>query len=447
VKISIIGAGDVGFHLAKVLSTEGHHVTVIDKDAAKLLRIEDLLDVRVILGSGSSVPDLERASVPTADILFAVSNVDEVNMLAGYFGKCLGAKKTIIRVKEYAQLRGRKDFYRKVLQPDLMICSDDLSAMEISYLVRDHRAVAVEDFAEGIVQVRRAKVSPEFPIVGKPLADVDLPEGCLIAAIFREDGIIIPGGTDTVESEDEILLIGKREGVENFENAVGGFKVEARNVTLYGGGNMVREVAQALTRVKVKIKVISSDPNETKDLAEKLQGATVVAGDATDVALLREERIANTDVFVAISSVDEKNLLACQMAKALGAKRTLSLVQRPDYAPFAKALAVDAVVIPRLLIANHILNFVRRGELSSIAIIEEGKAEIIETVIHSESKLVDKSLAEAGLPKGTVVGAVVREGETVVPKGAFKFKAYDTLVVFTTIQALPSLEKLFPPMN
>jgi trk system potassium uptake protein TrkA len=429
--ILIVGLGEVGTHLAKILSGEGHPVTVVDADPYKLKSVSESLDVTAVLGDGSEPAVLDRADAASADVLLAVSNDDNVNKLTCLFGKRMGAKKTIVRVKDLTSIRRFRTFFKRNLQHDLVLSLEDLAAEEIVKTVRQKEAVGVETFAEGKIQLRRLRLSEESSLLGVPVKDLKMPAGVLITAIDRDHEVVIPGGSDILQAHDEVFVLGSPKSIASLEKKTGVRSVYLRNVVMFGSTGTVSHVCQALHRLRVETRIIVEDRDEAERLSTELESAVVLHGNGTDLALLQEEHVGDADAFLGLSDEDEKNLMSCQLARSLNVPRTVALVQKPDYVSIYQQLGIDVAVSPRLLCANRILSFVRGGSISTIATIEEGKAEVLEIEIKPGSKLVGRTLAKAGFPRGCVVGAIAREnGEILIPRGEDKIEPGDSMVLF-----------------
>ncbi len=444
-RILIIGAGEVGIHLARVLTEERHQVVVVDSDAEQLSRIEEMLDVQVVLGHGASATILERAGAFNTDILLAVSSQDEVNLLAALFGKSMGAKRTIVRIKNSEYVRYHKPFYKRVLEYDSMLVLNDLCSQEIAELVRQHRAIAVENFAAGKIQMRQLKVTEDSAWVGMTLAKAKIPKGILVTAVIGEQEIVIPRGDTRINLGDELLLIGRQDTMENVEDITERLNKGVRNMILMGGGDVGLSVAQAFEYSGVRVKLLEADLARAKTLSETLDDVVVIHGDGTDINLLTEMGAGSTDVFVASGGQDETNLMACQLAKALGAKKTIALVDKPDYVPLYHKLGIDAAISPRLLVAQKILRYVRSGLISTIAVIQEGKAEVIEMKALKGSKIIGTPLRKLGFPKGAVIGSILRGNEVIIPDGNEVIQPEDSCIIFTFLENVPLVEKLFAP--
>ncbi|MFY9340905.1 MAG: Trk system potassium transporter TrkA [Planctomycetota bacterium] len=437
--ILIVGLGEVGSYLAKVLSTEGHSVTVVDPDLQRMRRVADLLDVQAVHGDGSRPDVLDRAEAHQVDLLLAVSNDDKVNMLTCLFGKRMGAKKTVLRLRDTSAVRRSKTFFRKNLQYDLLLSLDDLAAEEIVKSVRENAALGTDNFAEGKVLLRRFKLEPNGPFTGQQLKDLKIPAGMLITAIDRNHDVVVPGGSDDLRAGDEVFVLGEPKAIAQFEKKIGARQPKARAVVLFGGTGIALQVAQALQREHVDVRVIVEERAEAERLSEVLKNKNVVVlhADATDLNFLQEEHVGETDAYLGISAEDERNLMSCQLSKSLGVRRTVALVQKPDYVSLYQRLGIDVAVSPRLLCANRILAFVRSRSISTVATIEEGKAQVLEVELPPGSALVGKALKDAGFPRGCVVAAITREGgDVVIPRGDDELQAHDQMVLFVLHQVV-----------
>jgi len=249
--------------------------------------------------------------------------------------------------------------------------------------------------------------------------------------IDRDHEVIVPGGSDDLRAGDDIFVIGEPKAIATFEKKIGKKPAPTRNVVVFGGSRVSQQVCQALQREHVGVRVIVEDRAEAERLSEVLKGVVVLHGDATDLNLLQEEHVGEADAFLGISDADERNLMSCQLSRNLGTKRTVALVQKPDYVSLYQRLGIDVAVSPRLLCANRILAFVRSRSISTIATIEEGKAEVLELEVQPGSQLVGKKLKEAGFPRGCVVAAITREDGTVlIPRGEDELQALDQMVLF-----------------
>ena len=441
--ILIVGLGEVGSHLAKVLSSEGHSVTVIDSNLRNLERETEGLDVRHIKGDGSWPSVLDQADADVVDLLLAVSSDDRVNMLTCLFGKRMGAKSVVLRVKDTTPFEGFRTFFRKNLMFDLLLSLEDLAAFEITKTIRENQAVEVENFVDGKVQMRRLRLKEDSSLLSAPVKDIKIPDGVLITAIDRDHEIVIPGGEDVLQADDEIIVVGEPHSIEAFEKLLGTQARTLRKVVISGGTGIAEQVCRALEGLRVDTRIIVEDRERAEDLSAKLAHTLVIHGQGEDLDLLREEHVGDADAFLAITDDDENNLMSCQLARSLGVARTVALVHRPDYVSIYETLGIDVAISPRLLCASRILSFVRSGSVSTIATIEDGKAEVLELEVRPGSKIVGKTLAQIRFPRGCVVGAIAREtGEVVIPQGTTVIEALDNLVLFILTEVVDKVVKL-----
>lgn len=442
VNILIVGLGEVGTHLAKVLSKD-HAVTVIDASRDRIRRVADQLDVKAVHGDGAQPHVLDVADAPLADLLLAVSNDDNVNMLTCLFGKRMGAKRTVLRLRDVGPFKKARTFFRKNLMYDLMLCLDEIAAEEVVKTIRQNSAVGVETFADGKIQMRRLRLTEDSRFTGVAVKDLKIPQGVLITAIDRDQQVIIPGGADVLQAGDDVFVLGDPKSIAAMEKKSGVKPTYLRKVVLYGSSGLVIRIGEAMQRLHVDCRIICEDRQEAEKVSEALDGATVLHADVTDQSFMEEEHIGEVDAFLSLSDQDERNLISCQLARNLGAKRTAALVHKPDYVGLYQQLGVDVAISPRLLCANRILSFVRTRSVSTIAVIEEGQAEVMELELMPSSKLVGKTMASAKLPRGCVVGAIVREsGEIIIPRGDTELHGHDNLVVFVLNEVMEKVVAL-----
>ncbi|MFT7618115.1 MAG: trk system potassium uptake protein TrkA [Planctomycetota bacterium] len=442
-RITILGAGEVGKHLAKALIGDGHAVVLIDSDRNVVQKARDSLDIEVVLGHGGNVDVLDQAMVGTCDLFCAVTFNDELNMLASLLAKKLGAKQTAVRVHGLSHITKRRFFYRKTLEFDLTISPEEMTASAISGQVRGQDLVSVETVADGKIQLHRFELTGRFDAAGKKIKDIKLPRQCLITALVRGTSILIPTGEDEVRMGDEVLLIGATETMERVDKILGGRISMPRKVMIVGGGRTGRAVARTLERLRLKLKILDINRDHCEVLAGLLPNAEIEHGDGTKIQHLMEANVEKVDLFLALTDNDEVNLISCQLAKEIGAAKTMAIVSKPDYQDLYKRLNVNAIVSPRTLVAERILRFVRSGGDSRITSIEHGRAEVIELGLGENSKLIGKALKDIDFPRGALVGAIVREEGVFVPRGNDVIEADDMLIVFALTQARKNVEALF----
>jgi trk system potassium uptake protein TrkA len=447
--IVIVGAGEVGYHLADILSREEHRVSVIDNTPEQVRRIKEALDVHALLGDGTRAEMMTQAGVSKADIVVAVTQNDYVNMLVCTMAQALGAKRIILRLKDISRLEGYRYFYKQTLGFDVVLSTDELAAEEIIGTVRQHRALEVESFADGRVQLRRLRIREEGELTGDNLAGLDLPSGLLVVAVSRRDQFFVPGGSDKLEVDDQVYLIGRGPDLDQFELLAGAPKIGRRSVVIMGGGGVGLQIARRLDQMPgIAVRLLEKSAKRAKAIASEFSSSVMVlVGDSTDLDLLMEERIGEANVFIATTADDERNMVACQLARSLGVERTVAMVNKASYRQIYDLLGVDRAISPRVLCANHILRFVRSRSVSSIAVIADGRAEVLELEAHHKDGKHERRVKNLGLPRGTVLGAVVRADDVIIPSGDTVVRNGDQVILFTLPENLSSIEETFRPIG
>lgn len=436
--------GEVGGHIARVLTDDGHDVVLIDRSAAALQRAEELLDVSTIVGHGGDLERLRQANVATCDLFVAVTDHCELNLVACVQARALGAKRTVARVMGAAYGELSRERATNPFGIDLIINPTIQIAAEIRRLVRSGTAIAVQDFADRLIEMMQLPVDAGARSIGVPLKDLRVPEQTLVAAILRGDELVVPGGNDAVLAGDEVLVIGRTEHIAEVERAFGRKRSRfGRRAILVGGGELAVHVANALADDGFHVVIMERDRARCQELARELDRAVVLHADGTNSALLEEEGVSSADVFVAISDEDELNLMASVLAKDLGAPRCIALVHRPDYAHICERLGIDATLSPRLTVAQHVLKYVREGDVVSVTPVLDGRAEFVELVVSDKSRIAGMTLQDAGFPRGSIACAVLRPAGAFVPRGDTVLAAGDQVVVFLRTEARGGVERLF----
>lgn len=442
--IVIVGMGEVGSHIARVLTDDDHDVVLIDRNAAALERAEEMFDAATIVGHGGSLEKLRAANVETCDLFVAVTDHCELNLVACMQARALGAARTVARVMgdayaELSTLRGANP-----LGIDLVINPTIQIAAEVRRLVRTGSAVAVQDFADRLIEMVQLPIEAGARVIGTPLKDLRLPSQTLVSAILRGDELIVPGGNDAILAGDEVLVVGNTDRIPEVERTFGRKRSRfGRRAILVGGGELGVHVARALQQDGFHVVLIERDRERCQELAKILDQAVVLHADGTNTALLEEEGVASADVFIAISHEDELNLMASVLAKDLGARRCIALVHRPDYAHVCERLGIDSTLSPRLTVAQHVLKYVRAGEVVSVTPVLDGAAEFVELVVGEKSRVAGQTLQDAQFPRGSIVCAVLRESGAFVPHGTDDLRSGDQVVVFLRSEVRPAVERLF----
>ena len=433
--VLVVGMGEVGYHVAKVLSEAKHSVTVVDPDPLKIKRASEVLDVQVLCGDGTLPRVLDEADAASMDLVLCVTDNDRANMLTCLLSRASGAQQGIVRVKDLEDYKNYRALLRRNIRFDEILSLEGLAAEEIAKIVRRNQAVALENFLEGQVTLRVLRVKAKSPLLGKPLKDIKLQGGVLIVATRRGGVTTIPAGDHEFEIDDEVYVLGKPSSVEEFEGWVGDHRGRPRNVVIFGSTSVAFYAARALERHGVKIRMMVDDVAASERYAELLESTTVLLVDGIDIEAFKEEHVGKADAFVAASGIDERNLLSCQVAGRLGCERTIALVNSSDYVDIYEAIGIDRAVSPRLLCSDRIMARVQAGKLQLLAMFDEGAAQVCTAHIGAGSALIGKKLFEAGFPRDCLVGAIQRHGEdgvneVLIPKGDHELREDDELILF-----------------
>lgn len=445
--IIILGAGEVGFFLAKNLSSEGHDIVIIDNDPAQIQRINESLDVMSIHGDGTGISNLKRAGLENADMLVAVTSTDEVNLIGCMIAKKFGVATKIARVRntDYSS----PDF---VLSPeemgvDMMINPELEVADEIVQLIRYPQAFDMLEFYEGKIVLLGIAIDDNSPVKGQTLSQIVPRYGELTfraVAISRKGQTIVPHGREIVMSGDRFYVVVKREMLDEIFRLSSGELREIHHVMILGGGKIGRQVARKLSEFKhCDVKLIESNREKSRLIAEQLTDTLVVHGDGTDMDLLAQEGIIEMEAFIALTDDDENNIVSSLLARHLRVKRTITLVSRGDYMPIIKTIGLDVAVNKRLITSNKILKFIRRGSIISLNTLRGVDAETIEFKTPKNCRVANKKLRDIEFPQGVVVGALVHNGEVSVPVGDSVIHPGDLAVIFTIPESVRQVEKMF----
>jgi trk system potassium uptake protein TrkA len=451
--IIVAGGGIIGSHIAALLADEEHEVVVLEQSKEALENIRRQLDVKTIQGNSATPTILKQAEAERADLVLAVTNNDETNMITCFMAKELGAGTTAARIRnpEYsgyfvAQAKSptatRKIVRPKKLGIDVFINPEAEAAREIMGILSSFYSSPVENFADGAVQIREFRVEDDA-LINRSLSTIEFPKPCVIAAIIREGEIIAPDDNEIVVLGDSVHLVAAREDMDELGGMFSTPKRPARKVVIVGGGQIGFLTAEGLHRQGVLVKVIDSDLENCKQIATKLEQITVLQGDATDRSFLVEQGVPAADALIAATESDELNILCGLLAKTLGVPRSLVVINRPGYIPLAEAIGVDIAALPTLLTADKISRFVLHGGVLATALLEGQQLEAIEFVTSPTASIANKKLADAGLPKESVVGAIVRNSSVIIPPGEEEILPGDHVIVVAPLAAVHSLEKLF----
>jgi trk system potassium uptake protein TrkA len=440
VRTVIIGAGEVGFNTARMLSHEGHDVVLVDQDEALVERATEQLDALVVHGNGASPKLLAEAGINKSDLLIAASSSDEANIIACLAAKAQGVPRTVARIHNPDYYDTRDPFAQEMLGIDF----EQMAAEEIKDALLVPGAVNVDTFADDAIEVAEVVLDEGSPAVGQALKDVRLPSESLVVGVVRRGEALVPRGGTVLQRRDHILLISGQQRISEAVGAVATDTAPVKDVTIYGGGRIGLRLALALEKAGMSVRVIERDETRARYVASQLRSGFVLHDEGISRDFLLQERVDKTDAFVAVTGDDRANLLAAMYARQLGARMTIAGVSRGEFAPLADALGVDLTISPRVLAAEAILRFVRKGEVLNVALLESG-AEMIELRVPEGCRVAGRPLSEVGFPEGAIVGALLRDGKVVIPTGRDVLRPGDDAVVFTIEDTVDEVERLFAP--
>lgn len=438
----VVGAGEVGHHLARVLAEQKDDVVVIDSDPEKLQAISARLDVGTFQGHGGDFKVLSQLDWKKIRMVIAVTDSSEVNILVCFYAKQLGNARTIARVRDAAYLSQGRVRHRDKLGVDVTVNPDTLCVYRLAELIETPGSILVENFARGKVTVLGAIIKDDSPLVGKTLIEAKLPRQMLLAAVERDQDIFIPRGQDTIHAKDKVYVVTAHEHIHEVDHMFGQRERPARRVVIYGGSRIGVLLCHALEDKGVKTMLIDEDEERCRRLAQKLSHTDIIHGDPTDVALMEEENILDADVFYGVHGNDHRNLVAALMTKQLGVPKC-GVITHQFGPSFLERINVDVSVSPKYLMANTILRFIRRGEIVADASIAEERGEIMEIVVGNRCRLNGKPLKDLALPQGVLIGAIQRGDNVVIPRGDDTIQANDHAIVFTTTEMIPKVERIF----
>ncbi len=449
-KIIILGAGQVGSSVAENLAREANDITVIDTDVSRIQALQDRLDIRTCVGHASHPDVLRQAGADDADMIVAVTNSDETNMIACQVAYTLFHTPTkIARVRAYEYLKYTGLFAQDALPIDVLISPEQVITDYMERLVEYPGALQVLDFANGKVRLVGVKAYYGGPLVGHELRALrDHIPGIetRVAAIFRRGNSIIPEGNTVIEVDDEVFFIAARKNIRAVMSELRKLDKPCKRIIIAGGGNIGTRLAKALES-RYQVKLIDHNKQRSQRIAEDLERTIVLLGDVADEELLLEENIENTDVFCSVTNDDEANILSAMLAKRLGAKKVMALINRAAYVDLVESGEIDIAVSPHQATIGILLTHVRRGDVVVVHSLRRGAAEAIEAIAHgdhSNSRVVGRAIEDIKLPPGTTIGAVVRQDEVIIAHHDTVIEAEDHVILFLVDKKrISDVERLF----
>lgn len=444
-KIIIAGAGEVGSHLAKMLSNENHDITVIDPEESRLRSIDANMDIMTLNGSATSFDTLKEANIKRADLFIAVAHTEDVNITSAILGKHLGAKKTIARIDNQEYLLPPHKEHFTNLGIDYLIYPERIAAREVVGLLHQTESTDFFDFSGGKLSLFVLKLDKNAPIINKSLMEVtrkDKPLDFRAVAITREGTTIIPRGDDRFQVNDLVYVVSTRSGLEEIFIHTGKKKFGIKNLMILGGSRIGKTIAMDLQR-EFNIKIIELDKEKCETLADILENTLIINGDGRDTELLCEEGLKNMDAFVAVTGNSETNILSCLFAKKMGIKKTIAEIENIQYISLAENIGVDTVVNKKITTAGKIFRFTMRAEVSRIKYLTGSDAEVLEFIVKPGAKVTSGALKDIDFPKDAMVGGVIRGKSAFIAQGDTMIRPNDRAVVFALPFAFTKIEKFF----
>ncbi|MEO1051801.1 MAG: Trk system potassium transporter TrkA [Bacteroidota bacterium] len=444
-RIIIAGAGDVGFHLAKLLAYEEKDIVLIDRDKETLIAAANNLDVATVHGNSTSYSVLEEADVQNAHLLIAVTSSEETNLTTSIIGKHLGAKRTVARIENIEYLLSKDKLDLKTLGIDEIISPESLAAKEIKRLLKEVALTDTFDFDNGRLSLVGVMIDEESILNGRSLielAHLNPEQNFLTVAILRNNETIIPHGNNRFQAGDHAYFIAQQDGLDKVIELSGKKREDIKRIMVLGGSKVGLHAAKRLSR-KFNVKLIEKDKEKCFELADKLPNVMVINGDGRDVELLEEEGISEMDAFIAVTGNSETNIISCLVAKNHNVKKTVSLVENIDYIHLSQNIGVDTMINKKLIAANFIFRYIREGDVISLTSIHGVDAEILEFIVKAESKITKKEIKDLEFPTTAIIGGVVRKGIGYTAMGNFQIRPKDRVVVLCRPDCIHKVESFF----
>lgn len=443
--IIIAGDGEVGFHLAKMLSGENHNITIVDPHQELLKMIETHTDLMTITGDSTSIDVLEQANVRKADLLISVVHDEKVNLVTCILGAKLGAKRTIARINNTEYLTAENRELMRSIGIEAMVCPERIASKELVRLLNQSGATEIFDFSEGRLSLFLIKLDEKARVLNKTLNQIAQENPKLnfrAVAIHRDDKTIIPKGNDEFKLNDLAYVITRPDGIDALLKLGGKQKQEIKNVMIVGGGRIGRKTARRLER-EMNVKLIDIDKDRCMDLIDQLDHTLIINADARDIELLEDEGIRNMDAFIAVTNDYETNILTCLLAQRFGVKKVIPLIENIDYIEISKSIGIDTIINKKLITASYIVRFTMDAEVTSIKCLSGIDAEVLEFVVKPGAYVTTRPIHKINVPKGSIIGGIVRGMESYIAVGDFQIKEGDKVVIFALPGAINKIQELF----
>ena len=450
-KIVIAGAGEVGSHLAKMLSGEANDITVIDSRQERLDVLSATTDVITVYGNPSAINVLQEAGVASADLFIAVypSDSQDVNIVSAMLAKKLGSKKATARIDNEEYLSYENKYLFTEMGIDLMFYPEKIAAGEIIDLLKRTASTDSMDFARGKLQIAVFKLEESSALLGMSMAEfsavaAEQGHSFRVVAIARGNDTIIPGFDTKFKYHDLVFIISRRDGMEMLMKYIGKKDIEIKNVMILGGSPIGEIVARQMSRQMDTVKLIEMNKEKCLELSEKLpDNVIVVNGDGRNSDMLIEESIKDFDAFVAVTNSSETNILACVAAKRLGITRTIAEVENLEYIRLAESMGVDAIINKKLITAGRIYKFTLSNKVRFIKYMSGTNAEVLEYIVAPDTAITKRTLKDMNFPKNAIIGGIIRGNEAIIAVGNTQIQAYDRVAVFALPEAVKEVDRFF----
>jgi trk system potassium uptake protein TrkA len=448
-KVIVAGGGQAGALIARRLSREGNEVTLVEPKADRCEELEDLLDVKVVQGSAARVRTMQQAGIAQAEMLIAVTNIDEINILACLIGQAEGhVGVTVARIRTHEVDDWRRMTEKAGPKIDFIIHPESEVARRVMSVVRLPGVSEIIDFADGRVKLFGMNIEPGSWLIGKTLEELQEakpPSDSLIPMIFRDQQLIIPHGAQDLRVGDHVYTLATRENMYDVMRFMGLEEASTlKRVFIVGGKQIGISLAEELEAQNVNVKLFEKDAKRCAKISSIVKKTVVVHADGSDQVTLQQENVDGADAFLALTENDEVNIISSMLARRLGVKKVVALINRLNYLPMAQRLGVNTTVSPRLVTVDSVLQFVRKGRVLSVTTFREEEAEAIELLASAGRQYVGRKLKNIRFPRGAIVGAIVRpDGQVVIPRGEASIERDDRVIFFTKENVVPELESAF----
>lgn len=444
-KIIIAGAGDVGSHLAKLLSSESHDIYLIDENEERLNTISSQIDVFTIAGDAKSVEIMEQKLIITCDLLIAVTSSEETNMLICILGKKLGAKHTIARINDDNIINENREHFYNELGIDTLISPTHLATLEIERLINQAAFTDDIEFDNGKLTVFGISLSKKSILIDKSVresADLNPNLSFKPLALHRNDLTLLVDGDTILKENDIVYFISLRESIENIITLCGKTSIEIRDVMIIGGSRIGLNIAKLLEK-NYNISLVEKDKAKCEQLASILKKTLVININGHDVKILEEEGLAEMDALISVTANSEMNVMTSLVGKNHGIKKTIARIENFDYINLSQSIGVDTIINKKIIAADKIFKFVRKGNVSSVANLHGTNAEIIEFIVKSNTKITKKPINQLNFPKDSNIAGIIRNGIPIIPFGDFQLIENDKTIVFSLTESIKEIEKFF----